>query len=122
MGGVAYIPPRWWQKIVNNENGKNVICAVTGATVDDFKVIRGRSDVAQYVGDNAVPIKIRGRDADDRIGIVSNAFCNVDAGTTAGKVYALLKLRDKTSMNSAFEKGYCSDEMSAFEASHNEDL
>ncbi len=122
MGGVAYIPPRWWQKIVNNENGKNVICAVTGATVDDFKVIRGRSDVAQYVGDNAVPIKIRGRDADDRIGIVSNAFCNVDADTTAGKIYALLKLRDKTSMNSAFEKGYCSDEMSAFEASHNEDL
>ena len=122
MGGVAYIPPRWWAKIVSCQFGKNVICAVAGARVDNFIEIRDRDDVVRLVGDNAIPIKIRGRDGSDRVEITTSIFNAVDSSSTAGKIYALLRLRDRTSMNSAFGKGLCSDEMSAQEVSHNNDL
>ena len=123
MGGVAYIPPKWWDKIVNsrNENLQNVICAVTGVKEDDFKVIRDRRDLERYIGDNAVPIKIRGCNSGDRIDIVSKAFGSFDTSQNAGKIYALIKLRANTAMNSAFVGGYCNDEMSECEAIDNDD-
>ena len=122
MGGVGYIPPKWWLKIVNNENGKNVICAVAGAKDENFILIRDAGDLTRHVADNAIPVKIRGVDADERVRIASEWFAHVDTKTTAAKIYALLKLRDKTVMNSAFAKGFCSDEMSEYEAMHSDDL
>ena len=94
MGGVGYIPPRWWNKIVNRENGRNVICAVTGASRENCVLIRNEQDILRYVGDNAIPVKIRGANSEERVRITSDWFSFVDANTTAGKIYALLKLRE----------------------------
>ena len=122
MGGVGYIPPRWWNKVVNNENGTNVICAVTGASKENCVLVRNYSDLLACVGENAIPVKIRGANAEERVRIATNWFSTVDVSSTAGKIYALLKLRDKTAMNTAFTKGFCSDEMSKYEETHNDDL
>lgn len=122
MGGVGYIPPRWWNKVVNNENGANVICAITGASKENCVFIRSCEDLLAHVGDNAIPVKIRGANAEERVRIATNWFSSVDVSCTAGKIYALLKLRDKTVMNTAFAKGFCSDEMSKYEETHNDDL
>ena len=122
MGGVGYIPPRWWNKVVNNENGTNVICAVTGASKENCVLVRNYSDLLTCVGENAIPVKIRGANAEERVRIATNWFSTVDVSSTAGKIYALLKLRDKTAMNTAFTKGFCSDEMSKYEETHNDDL
>ena len=111
MGGVGYIPPRWWNKVVNKENGQNVICAVTGASKENCVLIRSYSDLLSHVGDNAIPVKVRGVNAEERVRITTGWFSSVDVTNTAGKIYALLKLRENTSMNTAFSKGYCSDEM-----------
>ena len=123
MGGVGYIPPLWWNKVVNKENGRNVICAVTGTSKDNCVLIRSYSDLLSYVGSNAIPVKVCGENAEERVRITTEWFSSVDVTDTAGKIYAMLKLRKNTSMDTAFTKGgYCSDEMSELEVSHNNDL
>ena len=108
---------------MNKENGRNVICAVTGTSKDNCVLIRSYSDLLSYVGSNAIPVKVCGENAEERVRITTEWFSSVDVTDTAGKIYAMLKLRKNTSMDTAFTKGgYCSDEMSELEVSHNNDL
>ncbi len=120
--GVAYITPHWWNKVKQIGNNQFEICAITGARTEEFVFIHNRDDLLSLISDNALPVKIRGVDADERMALVSDLFDHVDSETTAAKIYALLKVKSNTNMNKAFEKGFCSDEMAEREVSYNSDL
>lgn len=109
MGGIAYLPPYWWDKVVKDPRAE--ICAVAGAREEDFCFIRNRDDLLEKIGDNAVPVKIRGRNHEERASLVESWFGRVQTSETATKIYALLKVKVKTRMDGAFEKGICNDEM-----------
>lgn len=109
MGGIAYLPPYWWDKVVKDPRAE--ICAVAGAREEDFCFIRNRDDILEKIGDNAVPVKIRGRNHEERASLVESCFGRVQTSETATKIYALLKVKVKTRIDGAFEKGICNDEM-----------
>lgn len=109
MGGIAYLPPYWWNKVVKDPRAE--ICAVAGAREEDFCFIRNRDDLLEKIGDNAVPVKIRGRNHEERASLVESWFERVQTSEMATKIYALLKVKVKTRMDGAFEKGICNDEM-----------
>ena len=108
MGGVAYLPPYWWDKVVKDPRAE--ICAVAGAREEDFCFIRNRDELLEIIGDNAVPVKIRGRNHEERASLVESWFGRVQTSETATKIYALLKVKVKTKMDGAFDKGICNDE------------
>ena len=120
--GVAYIPPLWWNKSKQVGNDQFEICAITGARTEEFVFMRTRDDLLNWISDNALPVKIRGVNAEERMALVSDLFDHVDSETTAAKIYVLLKVKSNTNMNKAFEKGFCSDEMAEREVSYNGDL
>ena len=120
--GVAYIPPLWWNKLKQVGNDQFEICAITGARTEEFVFMRTRDDLLNWISDNALPVKIRGVNAEERMALVSDLFDHVDSETTAAKIYVLLKVKSNTNMNKAFEKGFCSDEMAEREVSYNGDL
>ena len=122
-GGVAYVTPYWWRKVCVESNHKNMICAVVSAEESGFVFFRSIDDFVKKIDDNAVGIKIRGRDANERAKILSELFANVSVEGTAGKLYGLIKVRESgTGMESMFRKGYCSDEMSEAEERDNSAL
>ena len=102
---------------------KNMICAVVSAEESGFVFFKSIDDFVEKIDDNAVGIKIRGRDANERAKILSELFANVSVEGTAGKLYGLIKVRESgTGMESMFRKGYCSDEMSEAEVRDNSGL
>lgn len=122
-GGVAYVTPYWWRKVCVGSNHKNMICAVVSAEESGFVFFKSIDDFVEKIDDNAVGIKIRGRDANERAKILSELFANVSVEGTAGKLYGLIKVRESgTGMESMFRKGYCSDEMSEAEVRDNSGL
>ena len=122
-GGVAYVTPYWWRKVCVESNHKNMICAVVSAEESGFVFFKSIDDFVKKIDDNAVGIKIRGRDANERAKILSELFANVSVEGTAGKLYGLIKVRESgTGMESMFREGYCSDEMSEAEERDNSAL
>ena len=105
--GVAYISPFYWRGVVH---GKCVVCAVYGHMRDDFRFFRAECDFLACMNNDLAIIRI---DGPERVAQVSRFFdCDRDLGFVQNvmtdstfKVYSLIRVKSKTDMGEAFDRG-----------------
>ena len=125
-GGVAYLPPKWWSRISNMDNGKYVVCAVLSHHENGFRYLKSQEDLIQAIGDNLVVIRVHGQTAQDRFNRTRELF-SFNPDLSDFQTYALLRMRHGCQIDAAFEEnerlvGMLGDEIVEEDVLDNEDL
>ena len=69
IGGVAHLPPKWWNRIAGQgcpEKAKYIVCAIVSHRENGFRYLRTRDDLMRALGDNFSVVRVQSETIEDR--------------------------------------------------------
>lgn len=108
-GGIMYLSPSIWNKI---EDDNCMVCAYLGSHGEDFVIFNSLDEIKKQIDQDAVLIKLSGRDKFD---VVKDLYSKTLNGVT-GTAYTMIRVKSDGRYNSVFEKlfksrGYNDDDV-----------